>query len=52
MKKFIKILFSIFGLFTAAIGALAVVDKLINKNRIEGDYLDCTQEDITKDTED
>ena len=46
MKGFFKFIISIFAVFGAAIGALAVFDKLSNKNRIKGDYLDCeTEED-------
>jgi len=44
MKKFLKGLFAFFGIITAAIGALAIVDKLTNRNRIEGDYLNCDTE--------
>ncbi len=46
MKGFFKFIISIFAVFGAAIGALAVFDKFSNKNRIKGDYLDCeTEED-------
>lgn len=41
MKGFLKFLVSILAVFGAVIGALAVFDKFVNKNRIEGDYLDC-----------
>ena len=43
MKKFLKVLFSIFSFFATAVGLLAIVDKLTNKNRIDGDYLDCSK---------
>ena len=46
MKGFFKAIISIFAVFGAVIGALAVFDKLSNKNRIKGDYLECeTEED-------
>lgn len=41
MKSFLKFIVSLFALFGAAIGALAVFDKAKNKNRIKGDYLEC-----------
>lgn len=41
MKGFLKFMLSAFAVFTAVIGALVVVDRLANKNRIEGDYLEC-----------
>lgn len=46
MKGFFKAIISIFAVFGAVIGALAVFDKFSNKNRIKGDYLECeTEED-------
>lgn len=41
MKGFFKFIVSLLALFGAAVGALAVVDKIKNKNRIKGDYLEC-----------
>ena len=41
MKGFLKFLVSILAVFGAVIGALAIFDKVLNKNRIEGDYLEC-----------
>ena len=41
MKGFLKFIMSAFAVFTAAVGALVVIDRLANKNRIEGDYLEC-----------
>ncbi len=41
MKNFFKVIVSIFALFGAAVGTLAVFDKIKNKNRIKGDYLEC-----------
>lgn len=48
MKGFLKFIVSLFALFGAAIGALAIFDNIKNKNRIKGDYLEC---DITNDQE-
>lgn len=44
MKKFFKVLFSIFSFFATVVGLLAVLDKFTNKNRIDGDYLDCSKD--------
>ena len=44
MKSFLKFIVSLFALFGAAIGALAVFDGIKNKNRIKGDYLECGDE--------
>ena len=41
MKGFFKFIMSAFAVFAAAVGALVVIDRLANKNRIEGDYLEC-----------
>ncbi len=41
MNGFLKFVLSLFALFTAAVGALLIIDKFVNKNRIEGDYLEC-----------
>ena len=47
MSNFIKALIALLALFGAAIGTLAIVDRIVNKNRIKGDYLDCdTSEDF------
>ncbi len=40
MKGFFKFIVSLFALFGAAVGALAIFDKVQNKNRIKGDYLE------------
>ena len=45
MNSFLKIFGSILAAFGVIIGALAIIDKLANKNRIEGDYLECDLED-------
>ena len=41
MKNLFKFIVSLLALFGAAVGALAVIDKIKNKNRIKGDYLEC-----------
>ena len=38
MKTFLKIIGSLLAVFGAVIGALAIFDKISNKNRIKGDY--------------
>ncbi|MBR4123434.1 MAG: hypothetical protein IKT93_03345 [Clostridia bacterium] len=48
MKGFLKFLLAIGTLFATVIGALAIFDKLSNKNRIEGDYLECDSDDFTE----
>ena len=45
MKGFLKFIMSAFAVFAAAVGALVVIDRLANKNRIEGDYLECDGSD-------
>lgn len=46
MKGFLKFISSVAALFAAAVGALLVADRMLNKNRIKGDYLECdTPED-------
>ncbi len=46
MKGFLKFLATVTAVFSAVLGALAVFDKLSNKNRIKGEYLVC---DVTAD---
>lgn len=41
MNGFVKFLVSMLALFGAAVGVLAVLDKISNKHRIKGDYLKC-----------
>lgn len=41
MKGFLKFIGSLLAVFGAVIGALAIFDKISNKNRIKGDYLEC-----------
>ena len=49
MKSFLKALVGIFAVFGALVGALAVFDKVSNKNRIKGDYLECDLDDAIED---
>lgn len=53
MKGFFKFLGIFITAVAAIIGILVIVDKVMNKNRIKGDYLECdsfedfdTEEDI------
>lgn len=41
MKTFFKVFMALVTFFGTVIAALAVFDKFANKNRIEGDYLEC-----------
>ncbi|MBQ2285963.1 MAG: hypothetical protein U0K18_02075 [Acutalibacteraceae bacterium] len=41
MKGLLKFVFSVFAVAAAVFGALVVIDQVINKNRIKGDYLEC-----------
>lgn len=41
MKNVIKFVIITTAVFTAVVGALIVVDKLLNRNRIKSGYLDC-----------
>lgn len=49
MKGFWKFLLSILAVFGAVIGALAIFDKFSNKNRIDGDYLECDSDEDFED---
>lgn len=51
MKGFLKFIVSIFAVFGAVIGALAIFDKFSNKNRIKGDYLECNVEETEDENE-
>lgn len=42
MKGFLKFLGAVAAIFTAVIGALAIFDKISNKNVVEDDYLNCS----------
>ena len=41
MKGFLKFIGVIVAVFTAIVGALAVVDRFLNRNRLTDDYLQC-----------
>lgn len=41
MKGLLKFFTSLLALFGALVGALAVFDRISNRNRIKGDYLEC-----------
>ena len=41
MKVFLKVLGAIVAVFGVVVGALTIFDKISNKNRIKGDYLEC-----------
>ena len=41
MTGFWKFIGSLLAVFGAVIGALVIFDKISNKNRIKGDYLEC-----------
>lgn len=41
MKIFMKCITVILSVVSVVLGTLAIVDKIFNKNRIEGDYLKC-----------
>lgn len=51
MKNFFKVVISLLALFGAAVGALAVIDKIKNKNRIKGNYLECETVEGEEDAE-
>ncbi|MBQ8740887.1 MAG: hypothetical protein IJY79_04990 [Clostridia bacterium] len=41
MKKFLKFIGTVVAIFSAVLGALAVFDRLTQKNRIKDGYLEC-----------
>ena len=45
MKGFFKFIGIVAAVFTAVVSALVVVDKLLNRNRLEDDYLQCDVSD-------
>ncbi len=47
MKGFLKFLGTVAAIFSAVIGALAVFDKLTQKNRIREGYLVCEVPDMS-----
>ena len=46
MKNVRKLIVAILALFGALVGALVIVDKIKNKNRIKGEYLECDDDTI------
>ena len=42
MKKVLRFLITVAGIFSAVIGALAVFDRIFNRNRIKEEYIDCS----------
>ncbi len=46
MKNFLKAVVAVLAIFGAAVGALAIIDRIKNKNRIKGDYLECEATDF------
>ena len=51
MKGFFNFVVSLLAIFGAAVGALAIIDKIKNKNRIKGNYLECDTIETDDDTE-
>ena len=45
MKTFLKVMASAFAVCAAVIGALVLIDRFVNQNRIEGDHLECDGSD-------
>lgn len=41
MKTFFKVMIGLVAAIAAIVGALIVFDKIVNKNRIKGNYLEC-----------
>lgn len=51
MKNVGKVIVALLAIFGALVSALLVVDKIKNKNRIKGDYLECDDDDNIPDIE-
>ena len=45
MKNVWKVIVAVLALFGALVGALVIIDKIKNKNRIKGEYLECDETD-------
>jgi hypothetical protein len=41
MNNMVKFIIAMVALVVAVVGALVIIDKITNKNRLEDDYLDC-----------
>ena len=52
MKNVWKVIVAILAVFGALVGALVIVDKIKNKNRIKGEYLECDDTIEVPDIED
>lgn len=51
MKNVWKVIVAVLALFGALVGALVIIDKIKNKNRIKGEYLECDDVDEIPDVE-
>lgn len=51
MKNFWSVLGAIIAFFGILIGALVIIDKIKNKNRIKGEYLECDDIDSLNEIE-
>ncbi len=45
MKGFLKFFVSLAAVFAALVSALVLVDRYLNRNRIQGEYLNCDQDE-------
>ena len=44
MNGFLKAFLGVLAFCAAIVGALAIIDRITAKNRIENDYLDCSED--------
>ena len=52
MKNVWKVIVAVLALFGALVGALVIIVKIKNKNRIKGEYLECDDAAEIPDVED
>jgi hypothetical protein len=52
MSTFFKVLIGLLAAVAAIVGVLIVYDKIVNKHRIKGNYLDCDVPDDSDEDED